>query len=186
MRTLRAVVPAPAWTPGDAGGGRRRVRGHEGILRTVCTVACVACLAIANAALAHEVLHSIERDRAVVVKAFWPDGKVLADARYEVYSPTNPDIPHQTGRTDRRGYLAFVPDATGQWRVKLVDDSGHGFDTAIEVPSLGAVAGRGADSGGAVGSAAFVLRPLLGLAAIAAVFAGLFVFLRRRGIVPRT
>lgn len=127
---------------------------------------------------AHEVLHDVAWNRAVALRAYFADGEVLAYAQYEVYSPSDPKIPHQKGRTDRDGWLAFVPATPGAWRVKVIDDTGHGLDVAVEVaPASAAVASRNA----APGSAAFVLRPLVGLVAIAAVFGILMAVYRRQG-----
>ena len=151
-------------------------RGAE-VRRGALALAAAAAALAAPAAGAHELLHAVERDRAVAVKAYYADGEALADARYEVFSPADPKIPHQKGRTDRNGWLAFVPDAPGAWRVKVVDDGGHGID--VEVDASGAKA-TPAPAGSAPSTAAFVLRPLAGLAAIAAIFAALFAFHRRR------
>jgi nickel transport protein len=142
-------------------------------LATLLTTA----LAPAREARAHEVLHDVDRGRAVAVRTYYADGEALAYAAYEVFSPADPRVPHQKGRTDRAGWLAFVPDAPGAWRVKVVDGSGHGLDATVEVSASGA-AGSGARP--APGSVAFVLRPLLGVALIAAIFAALFVASRRR------
>jgi len=147
-------------------------------------LAAAAALAIAaSPAAAHETLHEIQRGKAIAVKAYLVDGELLAYTAYEVYSPADPKIPHQKGRTDRSGWLAFVPDAPGKWRVRVVDDTGHGLD--LEVDAAGgngaATAERGA---GAVSGTAFVLRPLLGLLVIGAVFAALFLTYRRRGSRP--
>jgi len=126
---------------------------------------------------AHEVLHEVERGRAVAVRVYESDGEPLADAEFEVFSPAEPGAPHLRGSTDRGGWLAFVPDAPGRWRVKVVDASGHGLDTAIEVAASGVPAsGAGSNAGGA----AFVLRPVLGVGLIAAVFAVLVVLARRK------
>lgn len=133
-------------------------------------------------ARAHEVLHQVERSRAVALQAYFADGEVLAYARYEVYSPADPKIPHQRGRTDRDGWLAFVPAVPGTWRVKVINDTGHGLDVGVEVPSTPAGATAAGRSSAAVpGVAAFVLRPLVGVAAIAAVFGVLLVVHRRQG-----
>jgi len=130
-------------------------------------------------ALAHETLHEIQRGKAVAVKAYFADGEVLAYRAYEVYSPADSEIPYQKGRTDRSGWVAFVPDAPGKWRVKVIDDTGHGLDVQIDAGAPGA-----SPPAGAVSSSAFALRPLLGLAAIGAVFAALFLGYRRKGTRP--
>jgi nickel transport protein len=144
-------------------------------------VALAAALLLAAVpAAAHETLHEIARGKAIAVKAFFVDGEVLAYTTYEVYSPADPRIPHQKGRTDRGGWLAFVPDAPGKWRVKVIDDTGHGLDLEIDASDAAAAAGQAAlADGGALSSAAFVLRPLLGLGVIGAVFAALYLLYRR-------
>ncbi len=141
--------------------------------------AAVAVLA-PSGARPHEVLHQVEWNRAVALRAYFADGEVLAYAQYEVYSPVDPKIPHQKGRTDRDGWLAFVPATPGTWRVKVVDDTGHGLDVAVE-GAPGSAAGVVAAGPGGPGSTAFVLRPLVGLAAIAAVFGVLLAVYRRQG-----
>jgi nickel transport protein len=142
-----------------------------------------AVLAAALAALSpaaargHEVLHEVARGKAIAVRAFFADGEALAYAPYELYSPADPKIPHQKGRTDRSGWLAFVPDAPGRWRVKIVDATGHGLDLEVDASSPAAPADGAAAPASGV---AFVLRPLLGLAVIAAAFAVLFRIYRRK------
>ncbi len=146
--------------------------------RVAAALAAVAALGVAAPASAHEVLHVVERNRAVALKAYFSDGEVLAYAQYEVYAPTDPKIPYQKGRTDRSGWLAFVPDAPGKWRVRVFDDTGHGLDLQIDAPSRGASTAESPASG-ALPIAAFVLRPLVGVAAIGLVFAALVVLYRR-------
>ncbi len=150
--------------------------------------ACAAALALAGGlsplrAGAHEILQEVQRGRAVALRAFFPDGEPLAHVQAEVYSPADPRIPHWKGRTDRNGWLAFVPDIAGTWRVHVVDTTGHGLDTQVEVaiPEIpaGAGAGRGAPSSGVAG-VAFALRPAVGVALIAAVFGALYLYRRRR------
>lgn len=145
----------------------------------VLVVAAMAVLAPGDAR-AHEVLHQVERNRAVALRAYFADGEVLAYAQYEVYSAADPKIPHQKGRTDRDGWLSFVPATPGTWRVRVVDDAGHGLDVAVEAAPASAVA-LVASSTAAPASAAFVFRPLVGLAAIAAVFGILVAVYRRHG-----
>jgi nickel transport protein len=154
-------------------------------------------LAVPTAAASHETLHEIARSKAIAVKAFEGDGRPLADVAWEVYSPGDPRSPWQRGRTDRNGWLAFVPGAPGKWRVRVIEKTGHGLDTQIDVdPALvptgapqlseGAagssapierVATRGDEGGWAI---AFLLRPVLGVGVIVALFAALFLLYRNR------
>jgi nickel transport protein len=131
---------------------------------------------------AHEVLHSVERGRALALRAWHADGEPMAYCQYEVFSPADPKVPHQKGRTDRSGWVAFVPDVPGAWRVKVVDTSGHGLETTVE--ALETNGGGLPAPGGTASTVAFVLRPLAGLAAIGAVFAVLFAVYRRRRSPP--
>ena len=143
--------------------------------------ALLAALLAATPAGAHEVLHAVERGRAVAVRAYFPDGEPLAYCEYQVFSPADPRIPHQKGRTDRNGWLAFVPDAAGKWRVRVVEGSGHGLDLEIDADPAAA----GVAAGGSLPTIAFVLRPLAGVAGIAALFGLLFLVYRRKRSAPR-
>jgi nickel transport protein len=134
-----------------------------------------ALLSGAVPAAAHEVLHEVQRGRAVAVRAWFPDGEGLAYVPAEVFSPADERIPHWKGRTDRNGWLAFVPDAAGRWRVRIVDASGHGLDTTVDVAAPGGPAAA-SQPGSTVAAS---LRPILGAAAIAAIFG--FLWWRGRG-----
>jgi nickel transport protein len=147
------------------------------VTRPAAALLAGVALSLAMPARAHEVLHEVKRDRAVAVRAWFPDGESLAYVQAEVFSPADPAIPHWKGRTDRNGWLAFVPDVPGPWRVRIVDSTGHGLEATVDVPAPGAAAGA-IPSG--VASAAFVLRPLLGVALIAAIFGFLYLRGRRR------
>ena len=148
--------------------------------RAAWALAGLILVARIPAARAHEVLHTIERDKAIAVKAFFADGEGLAYTEYQVFSPTDPRIPYQKGRTDRSGYLAFVPDAPGAWRVKVTDTTGHGLDLVVDVAAVGERSTNfQTRQGSDLASWAFAIRPVLGVGIIAALFA-LLVFLYRR------
>jgi nickel transport protein len=142
-------------------------------------VALALALAAPIAASAHEVLHSVERGRAVAVHAWFPDGEDLAYCAFEVFSPADPKVPHQKGRTDRKGWLAFVPDAPGKWRVKVVDGTGHGLELEVDAEATATAADCSA-----VSTAAFVVRPLVGVLVIGAVFSALIALYRRKAHAP--
>lgn len=142
------------------------------------TAAVPLLLILPLAARAHEVLLQVERGRSIAARAVETDGDPLGGAEYQVWSPAQPGSPWTVGRTDRQGWLAFVPDAPGKWRVKVFEAGGHGLDTTVDVSGpLGEVRTGGPPSPGTIG---FVLRPLAALAVIALVFGGLLA-LRRKG-----
>ncbi len=156
---------------------RIRCGGRKGNGRLA---AALGVLLLPAAALPHEVFHDVERGRAVTVRAYESDGESLSDCVWEVFSPANAAAPHQRGRTDRNGYLSFVPDVPGTWRVRVVQDAGHGLDVGVEV-AAGDLAVRPSGGPAAAGAAAFVLRPLVGIAGIVAICAALVAFYRRKG-----
>lgn len=141
--------------------------------RAVLFALAFAC---ASPAFAHEVLHSVERSRAIAVKAYFADGEPLAYTEYVVFSPRDAKIPYQKGRTDRVGYLAFVPDCPGNWHVKVSTTDGHGLE--LDVPAE-ATDKKSAPAEG-IASWAFVARPLVGVVLIAGLFVVLTRLYRRR------
>jgi nickel transport protein len=145
--------------------------------RAASLLAMAVALAAPRGASAHEVLHEVQRNRAVALRAYFADGEALAYAQFEVYSPADASIPHQKGRTDRDGWVAFVPTTPGGWRVKVADATGHGLDVVVDCTASTA---RRNDAG-PVATAAFVLRPLVGAGTIALVFGILLAVYRRRG-----
>ncbi len=145
-------------------------------------LALVGLLAFAAPAHAHEVLHEVRIGHAVAVRAWFPDGESLAYVQAEVFSPKDPAIPYWKGRTDRSGWLAFVPDVAGPWRVRIVDSTGHGLDTTVVVPATLGASQPVTGAEGAKGSTlAFILRPVAGAVVIAAIFGGLVLLRRRKG-----
>jgi nickel transport protein len=71
---------------------------------------------------------------AVIVRAAYGGSEAVSFSKVEVFSPQEPAQPFQTGLTDRRGYVSFVPDSSGVWRVVVDDEEGHRRDLPITVP----------------------------------------------------
>lgn len=149
-------------------------------VRRGAAAAFAAAVLLAAPALAHETLHELSRSRSIALRAFESDGEPLGEVAWEVYSPASPRAPWQQGRTDRNGWLSFVPDAPGRWRVRVIEPGGHGLDLFVEA---GAAAPEGAGRAPPSG-VAFLLRPLGGLAAIGLVFTALYLVQRRRRPTP--
>lgn len=142
------------------------------------TVAPLLLLFLALPAIAHEISSEVVRDRAVAVRARGHHGG-LAGADAEVFSPADPGTPFWKGRTDRHGWVAFVPDAPGRWRVRVVDATGHGIVTEVDVPAPGAATAPPPGDPGPSAPAALA-RPLAGVAIVAAIFGFLYVRGRNR------
>ena len=83
------------------------------------------CFAAATTADAHSINYQVEQ-KGMAVRAFYADKDAAAYSQYELYGPGDKD-PHQTGRTDRNGYVGFVPDRPGTWKLQVWGESTHGF-----------------------------------------------------------
>lgn len=110
-----------------------------------------AALLAPGAASAHGVSVEVERrGGGVAARARWEGGGPLAGARYAIVSPADPGRAVEEGLTDAHGWVAFVPDAPGTWRVRIVDASGHGHLAEIEVPPSAVSAAVAAEAGSPV------------------------------------
>jgi hypothetical protein len=110
----------------------------ELVTRARLTVALVAlALALPCAARAHGVSQQVERrGAAYAVRARYDGGAPLAGAFYQVMRPGKPEQVVREGRTDPQGWVEFVPDVPGRWRVRIADASGHGRVVTVEVAEV--------------------------------------------------
>jgi nickel transport protein len=83
---------------------------------------------------AHTVNYDVQQKNVAAVKVFYTADDPASYAEFEVYAPDGGDLPHQTGRTDRNGFVSFIPDRQGTWKVKVLGESAHGYHgVTIEV-----------------------------------------------------
>lgn len=78
-----------------------------------------------GAAWAHSVQHQVETRALTVARVFYDADDPAPYAPFEVFAPGTTEA-HATGRTDRHGFLCFVPDRPGVWKVKVAAESEHG------------------------------------------------------------
>ncbi len=82
-------------------------------------------------------IHYQVLQKGIAVRAFYSEKDPSSYSSYEIWGPGDrEDLPHQTGRTDKNGFLAFVPDRAGTWKIRLWGESSHGyhgFTTEIKV-----------------------------------------------------
>jgi len=65
-----------------------------------------------GSALAHGVTVDLSIEgRVVILEASYSPTQPLVDALVFIYSPAEPENEWQTGKTDRTGHFAFIPDA---------------------------------------------------------------------------
>jgi len=80
--------------------------------------------------------HAIHYDvqpKGISVKIFYSKTDPASYSQYELYGPDDQQ-PHQTGRTDKNGFVSFVPERPGIWKIKVWGESTHGFHgTTIEI-----------------------------------------------------
>jgi hypothetical protein len=114
-------------------------------MKPLALAAALAVLSAPGAAGAHGVEAEVARsDADIAVRARYHGGRPLAGASYEVVSPAHPERAHETGRTDRHGWVAFEADAPGTWRIRIADASGHGRLVEVEVTAGDLAAARAA------------------------------------------
>ncbi len=89
-------------------------------------------------------IHYHAQPKGISVKIFYAEDNPASYAQYELFGPGDKE-PHQIGRTDRNGFLSFLPDRAGIWKIKAWGDSSHGYhgvtidikvDQALEIESF--------------------------------------------------
>lgn len=89
-------------------------------------------LGVRGQAEAHSVHYQLG-NKAVAVRVFYADDDPASYSAFEIFGPGD-NIAHQKGRTDRNGFVAFVPDRAGTWHVTVLGESEHGMHAAsIEI-----------------------------------------------------
>jgi len=101
--------------------------------RHLCLLALLLIVVVPADVPAHGVNYEI--DQGGVVISAWYEGMTpepMADASVEVFGPGD-HTAFQTGRTDRQGRFAFLPDRPGKWKVGINDGAGHGLTAEVSV-----------------------------------------------------
>lgn len=89
-------------------------------------------LLIHSGAEAHSVHYQVE-NKGISARIFYSADDPASYSQYEIFGPGD-KIPHQKGRTDKNGFVAFLPDRAGIWIIKVFGESDHGYHGAqIEV-----------------------------------------------------
>ncbi|MBI4378472.1 MAG: hypothetical protein HY578_05180 [Nitrospinae bacterium] len=78
-----------------------------------------------SSSYAHTINYHVE-EKGISVRAFYSTNDPASYSQYEIFGPGD-TLPHQTGRTDKNGFLSFLPDKAGVWKVKIRGESTHGF-----------------------------------------------------------
>jgi nickel transport protein len=92
----------------------------------ILTISIIAGLY--SQALAHSVHYNVE-NKGISARIFYSEDDPASYSAYEIYGPGDV-IPHQKGRTDRNGFVSFLPDRPGIWIINVHGESEHGLHGA--------------------------------------------------------
>jgi len=78
-----------------------------------------------SGAEAHSVHYQVE-NKGISVRVFYAEDDPASYSAYEIFGPGD-KITHQKGRSDRNGFVSFLPDRKGKWIIKVFGESEHGM-----------------------------------------------------------
>jgi nickel transport protein len=93
--------------------------------RSIFLILFLSTLLAASILQAHTVNYEVQQ-KGIAVRIFYAPEDPASYSGFEVFGPGD-TLPHQTGRTDRNGFVSFVPDRQGVWKVKVLGESSHGY-----------------------------------------------------------
>lgn len=93
------------------------------ILKFSCLVLLLLAV-IPHGASAHTIHYQVD-ETGISARVFFSADEPAAYSEYEIFGPGD-QFPHQRGRSDRNGFVAFLPDRPGTWRIDVEADSSHG------------------------------------------------------------
>jgi len=97
-----------------------------------CIICVVFLTGLCVPAAAHTVNYQVE-NKGISVRVFYDKDDPVNYSAYEILGPGD-TIPHQKGRTDKNGFVSFIPDRQGTWIIKVMGESEHGMHgTTIQV-----------------------------------------------------
>ncbi len=97
-----------------------------------CLFITALLLLMSSGAEAHAVHYQVE-NRGISARIFYAEDDPASYSSYEIFGPGD-RIPHQKGRTDKNGFVSFLPDRQGKWVINVYGESEHGMHGArIEV-----------------------------------------------------
>ena len=76
-------------------------------------------------AMAHA-LHYWVENRGISARVFYAEDDPASYSPYEIFGPGD-KIPYQKGRTDRNGFVSFLPDRRRVWIINVSGGSEHGM-----------------------------------------------------------
>lgn len=90
-------------------------------------------LALVGSTMAHAIhVEFTEHAPAITLWAGFSKSAPMTDARVEVLAPGDAKA-FQHGRTDKYGQYTFLPDAPGEWTLRVDDERGHRKTATIAI-----------------------------------------------------
>ncbi|MBF0538714.1 MAG: hypothetical protein HQL03_10730 [Nitrospirae bacterium] len=137
------------------------------------------CLLFVAQVYAHAVNYEVAQKRVIAVRVFYSASDPVNYAEYELFGPGD-TLPYQVGRTDKNGFVSFLPERAGIWTIKVRGESSHGLHGAtIEVKVDDALDLKSFNKPFVERLSATLIKLFVGISLIVGVF-GLYVILKHR------
>jgi len=98
------------------------------MIRMLYVIFISILLLIYSGAEAHSVHYQVE-NKGISIRVFYAEDEPANYSSYEIFGPGD-KIPHQKGRTDKNGFVSFLPDRQGKWVINVYGESEHGMHGA--------------------------------------------------------
>lgn len=129
---------------------------------------------------AHEVDLVTSQQWSTVLQLHYADGRPFAFEAYELYQPTDEQIPAQVGRTNADGQIIFLAGQQAQWRVRAFAADGHGIDQTIRVEANASIPVSAVPATAHTSGLGRLTLVLAGLGVLFGLFGSLQLFIRRK------
>lgn len=96
-------------------------------MRQLFNIILITCFiaGLYSPAIAHSIHYQIE-NKGISARVFYAPDEPASYSQYEIFGPGD-KIPHKKGRTDKNGFVSFLPDRPGRWLIKVLGESDHGY-----------------------------------------------------------
>jgi len=74
---------------------------------------------------AHSIQYQV-KNKGICTRFFYYEDEPANYAEYEIFGPGD-EFPYMKGRTDKNGFVCFLPDRKGKWIIKVRDETEHGL-----------------------------------------------------------
>ena len=143
-------------------------------------VVVMILVGMASNAFAHAVSgKDVSAAETRVVEFAYSTGDLAAYVTVNVFSPADPNVEFQNGRTDAQGRFAFTPDRPGTWTIVLADGMGHKISYPVEVAFVASPAASLPKAESGIASQSMLFRGILGVSILLNLFFGVALFRRR-------